>query len=262
MTLEVPAALSVSGLRAGYGDLTAVWDVSLDARAGQVTTVLGNNGAGKTTLLKAIAGLLPSSDGKIFLGDEDISGLRPWQRARKGIGLVQEGKRVFRELTVRENLVVGLPRRIAASGLQRSLDRFPLLARFSDRPAGTLSGGQQQLLSIAQALISGPRVILIDEPSSGLSPMAFEEILQVVLEMKQVDGLAVVLVEQVVGKVLGGISDQVVVLDRGRVRLAAAVGAVTEQQIVGLILAEATPLASSERDRRRGPSHNEVGGST
>lgn len=213
--------LEVTDLRVAYGDLVAVWGVSLDLRPGRITALVGRNGAGKTTLLSGICGLLPASAGRVVLAGDDVTGLPPWQRARRGLAIVQEGKRVFRELSVRENLLLGLRgRRGRRADGERTVtelyERFPMLGQRREERAGALSGGQQQMLAIAAALAARPRVLLVDEPSSGLAPVVVDQVFDL-LQGLRAEGLAILLVEQLVDEVLNGIADDVVVLDRGRV---------------------------------------------
>lgn len=225
--------LKVENARLGYGDLTAVWDASLSVYAGKTTAMLGRNGAGKSTLLSGIAGLLPLREGKILLNGEDVSSLPPYARTKMGISLVQEGKRVFRNMTVRENLEIGTfarRRTRADSSVQDILDRFPRLRPRLSEKAGALSGGQQQMLAIAQAMLSGPKLLLLDEPTSGLAPVVVDEVMQTIVDLKS-DGLAIVLVEQIVSNVLSGISDDVIVVDQGRVVLSSPAGLLTESQL-------------------------------
>jgi branched-chain amino acid transport system ATP-binding protein len=216
--------LEVSRLRLGYGDLIAVWDVSLRLLAGQTTALVGRNGAGKTTLLSGIAGILPVKAGNVVLGGHDITKVPSYRRVQHGLGLVQEGKRVFRRLTVRDNLMLGL----RACGVRKSqmsgrLDRlytdFGMLGERAHTLAGSLSGGQQQMLAIATALASEPRVLLVDEPSSGLAPVFVDQVFEI-LEKLRDSGMAILLVEQLVEEVLDGIADDVVVLEQGRVTVA------------------------------------------
>lgn len=215
---EVPA-LSARGLRLGYGDLTAVWDVDIDVTAGRTTALLGRNGAGKTTLLSGLVGLLPARSGSVRLHGVDVTRMAPWDRVHRGLGIVQEGKRVFRELTVVENLTVAMKPRLSVAGRAQALERtwedFPMLADRQSQLGGELSGGQQQALSIATAMISQPSVLLVDEPSSGLAPLVVEQILQIVDQLKR-QGLAILLVEQLVEEVLSGYADSVVLIDQGR----------------------------------------------
>src|SRR4051794_20270951 len=166
--------LRADGVRYGYGDLVAVWDVSLEARAGEAVAVVGRNGAGKTTLLFGLAGILPTIAGEVAVAGRDVSRAPAWTRAGAGLCLVPEGKRVFRELSVTENLALGIPRRYGRRQRRASvaalLERFPLLYEKRDAQAGSLSGGQQQLLAIASAMAVEPKVLMVDEPSSGLAP--------------------------------------------------------------------------------------------
>ena len=208
--------------RFAYGDLVAVWDVSIDAAAGRATAVVGRNGAGKTTLLFGIAGVLPLTGGSVLLEGRNVGRLRPWDRARAGLCLVPEGKRIFRELSVEENIAVAMPRRMRSADRRRRcdevFDRFPMLASRRRQLAGSLSGGQQQTLAIASAVAMRPKVLLVDEPSSGLSPLAVDDVLATLDDLKR-DGLAIVIVEQMVEDVVTGIADDVVVLEQGRVVL-------------------------------------------
>lgn len=231
------SGLTVEGLRLAYGDVTAVWDASLSARPGTITALLGRNGAGKSTTLLGIAGLVKAAAGSVRLGAADVTRLPAWRRSRAGIALVPEGKRVFRDLTVTENLVVAAPRESArgrAGRLEQAFTTFPRLAEFSQKLAGSLSGGQQQMLAIAAALMSEPPVLLVDEPSSGLSPIAFDEVLEVIVELKKT-GISVVLVEQLVHEVMNGVADEVVVMDRGRIELHGSAADISIDQISRII---------------------------
>src|ERR1700735_4776712 len=201
--------LEVTQLRLGYGDLIAVWDVSLRLMAGQTTALVGRNGAGKTTLLSGIAGMLPVKAGSVVLGGHDITKVPPFRRVQHGLGLVQEGKRVFRKLTVRDNLMLGL----RACGVRKSqmggrLDRlyadFGMLAERAHSLAGSLSGGEEQMLGIA----AEPRVLLVDEPSSGLAPVFVDQVFEILDRLRD-SGMAILLVEQLVEEVLDGIAGDV-----------------------------------------------------
>ncbi|MFC0529993.1 ABC transporter ATP-binding protein [Phytohabitans kaempferiae] len=215
--------LDVTDVRVGYGDLVAVWEVSLQLRAGSITALVGRNGAGKTTLINGLCGLLPMRAGTVVLDGEDITGMPAWTRVSRGLTVVQEGKRVFRELTVRDNLVLGLrgggvKRAERERELERLYERFPILGERRRQRAADLSGGQQQMLAIATALATRPRVLLVDEPSSGLAPVFVDLVFEALSGLRD-EGLAILLVEQLVDDVLGGIAEDVVVLDRGRVVL-------------------------------------------
>ncbi|MCU1344857.1 MAG: amino acid transporter ATPase [Acidimicrobiia bacterium] len=216
--------LKVDHLRLGYGDLTVIWDVSLEVRAGRTTALVGRNGAGKTTILSGIAGLLKSRSGTVELLGKDVTKMAPWNRIRGGLGVVQEGKRVMRTLTVQENLTLALnnsqfKRSEYADASEEMYTRFPVLGGRRTERAGALSGGQQQMLAIAQALIPKPSVLLIDEPSSGLAPIVVHEILGIIDQLK-VEGIGILLVEQLLEEVLSGVADDVVLIERGRVLLA------------------------------------------
>lgn len=220
MPAEATPVLEARAVRYAYGDLVAVWEASLRARAGEAVAVVGRNGAGKTTLMFGLAGVLGTSEGEVLLEGADVTRWSPWKRALNGISLVPEGKRVFRELTVGENVALGLPRSVRGRERRERLDeiftRFPILGEKRDQLAGACSGGQQQLLSIASALTMRPRVLLVDEPSSGLSPVAVEDVMATLAELKA-EGLAIVLVEQRIEEVVTGIADHVVVLEQGRI---------------------------------------------
>jgi branched-chain amino acid transport system ATP-binding protein len=215
--------LVAKGIRSGYGDITAVWDVSATLEASTILGVLGRNGAGKSTTLRALAGLNRVIEGSITLDGVDVTAAPAHSRASLGIALVAEGKRIFRLRTVEENLVLGayclgIRRRKLEARLQRQYDRFPVLGERRLAQAGSLSGGQQQMLAIAQALMSEPRVLLLDEPSAGLAPVILNEVLVAIESLRQ-DGMAIVLVEQAIDVVLS-VAQDVVVLEFGRVALA------------------------------------------
>lgn len=216
--------LDVKGLGGGYGDLAVLHDVDLQVAAGSLTVVLGRNGAGKTSLMSAIAGLLPTvRTGTVTVDGRDITALPAHKRAAAGIGLVQEGKRIFRTRTVEENLLLGTysapgwsmrsPARKQA--LEAAYERFPILREKRADRAGGLSGGQQQMLAIAQALAAEPQVLLLDEPSAGLAPAIRTEVFGTARALRD-EGLAVVVVEQLVDVALD-VADSVSVLDSGRI---------------------------------------------
>jgi branched-chain amino acid transport system ATP-binding protein len=212
--------LRVTNLAAGYGDLRAVWDVSLEVSAGRVLALLGANGAGKSTTLHAILGLSRVMGGSIEMAGRDLRGLPPYDRAKLGIGLVQEGKRLFRQRTVEQNLMLGgwtIPRprwQRLRKAVARAYDRFPVLADKRHEQAGSLSGGQQQMLAIAQALVPEPRVLMLDEPSAGLAPIIVSEVLGVISDLRA-EGIGILLVEQLVDASLQ-VADHVTVISRGR----------------------------------------------
>ena len=212
------AELVVSDLSSGYGDLRAVSEVSLQVRSGSVTALLGRNGAGKTTTLRAISGLNRIFSGSVALDGVVLNRLPAYRRARLGIAYVQEGKRVFRSRTVAENLELGTDasrsRRQTRQVIDELYERFPILAARRTTPASALSGGQQQMLAIAQALVSQPDILLLDEPSAGLAPAIVGELVDLVRDLKA-RGLGILLVEQAVEFALA-LADDVIVLDLGR----------------------------------------------
>lgn len=240
MTPADGALLSASGIVGGYGDLRVLWDVSVTARGGEVTAVLGRNGAGKSSLLRSIAGFLPSLEsGTVVIGGRDVTRMAPYDRMRSGLAFVQEGKRIFRTRTVEENLLLGgytIKRPLIGVGpamraaLDQAYTRFPVLAERRKTVAGKLSGGQQQMLAIAQALMPGPRVVLLDEPSAGLAPAIANEVFAMVRTLKS-EGLAVVLVEQVIEQALK-VADNVVVLESGREAASGPVTAFDDAAVV------------------------------
>ena len=218
--MSSPAALAVEHVVAGYGGVLALQDVSITASPGTITAVLGANGAGKTTLLATISGLVRPRQGRIRLDETDLARRRPEEIVRAGVGHVPEGQAVITELTVEENLRVGALRRSGRADRSRVLAdtyrRFPMLAKARNRSAGTLSGGERQILVIARALMAGPRVLLLDEPSLGLAPKIVTQVMDLILRLRDETGLTVVLVEQNARSALA-IADRGVVLNVGRV---------------------------------------------
>ena len=214
------AALSVEHVVAGYGGVLVLQDVSITARPGTITAVLGANGAGKTTLLATISGFVRPRQGQIKLDGADLARRRPEEIVRAGVAHVPEGQAVITELTVEDNLRVGALRQQGRADRSRALaetyQRFPMLAKARHRSAGTLSGGERQILVIARALLAKPRVLLLDEPSLGLAPKIVTQIMDLILRLRDETGLTVVLVEQNARSALA-ISDHGVVLNVGRV---------------------------------------------
>jgi len=209
--------LEVHNIDVSYGKAQALYGMSLSVKAGEILCLLGRNGAGKTTTMKAIMGLLPLASGSITLDGEDISKLPPHQVPGRGIGYIPQGRRLFAELTVAENIEIGLM--VRGHGKQtrdRVLDLFPVLRERLDQHAWTLSGGEQQMLATARALCIEPRVLLLDEPTEGLQPSMIEQIRQVIIRMKS-EGVAVILVEQRVDAVLA-IADRVAFMENGHPR--------------------------------------------
>ena len=214
-----PDALALRSVNAFYGDSHVLHDVSFALPAGRLLALLGRNGAGKTTCIGAIIGFRPPRSGSVELFGEPIAGLAPEAIARRGIGLVPQGRRVFRSLTVRENLIVAA-RAGGKAGwdLRAVFAAFPLLEERQRQAAGSLSGGEQQMLAIGRALMTNPRLLLLDEPSEGLSPQMVGEVGKVLSRLRET-GLSIVLVEQNTRLALR-LADEVVTLNSGRVAFA------------------------------------------
>jgi branched-chain amino acid transport system ATP-binding protein len=217
-------ALTLSEVDALYGDSHVLHGVSFSLNAGRVLALLGRNGAGKTTCMNAIIGFLPPRRGRVRLFGEPIERLSPEAISRKGVGFVPQGRRVFATLTVRENLLVSLQRRNGmahAWTLERVIGLFPQLKERQQQNAGSLSGGEQQMLAIARALMGNPRVLLMDEPSEGLAPRIVAEVGRTIARLKD-EGQSIVLVEQNI-KLALGLADDVVILNTGCVVFSGAV---------------------------------------
>ena len=214
------AALAVEHVEAGYGGVIALQDVSITARPGTITAVLGANGAGKTTLLATISGLVRARKGRVALDGADLTRRHPEEIVRAGVAHVPEGQAVITELTVEENLRVGGLWRHGKAGRAAALAdayrRFPVLAAARSRSAATLSGGERQILVIARALMASPKVLLLDEPSLGLAPRIVAQVMNLIQRLRDEAGLTVVLVEQNARSALA-IADTGVVLNVGRV---------------------------------------------
>ena len=221
-------ALSLHAVDSLYGDSHVLHDVSFALGAGRVLALLGRNGAGKTTCMNSIIGWLRPRRGAIRLYGEPIERLSPEAIACKGIGLVPQGRRVFPKLTVRENLAVAFRKNGTAWTIDGVLDLFPRLRERTEQYAGSLSGGEQQMLAIARALMGNPRVLLMDEPSEGLAPLIVAEVGRTIARLKA-EGQSIVLVEQNM-KLAFGLADDVVILNTGRVAFAGPVGAARDNE--------------------------------
>jgi branched-chain amino acid transport system ATP-binding protein len=214
--------LQVRDLEAGYGPITALAGVSLDVCLGELVAIIGANGAGKTTLLMAISGVVPVRGGEVVFGGRRIDGLPPHEIMRLGVGHAPEGRRIFPRLTVRENLELGGFTQRDAWQLKRDIaeacELFPVLGTRMGQLGGTLSGGEQQMLALARALVGRPKLLLLDEPSLGLAPLVVQKIFEVIASLTQ-RGIAVVLVEQNARAALK-LASRGWVLETGRVSLA------------------------------------------
>jgi branched-chain amino acid transport system ATP-binding protein len=214
--------LSVRALESGYGKIRVLHGIDLKMSAGEVVALLGANGAGKTTLLRALSGLLPVNAGHVRLRGRDITNATPRQAAREGLVHVIEGHRVFTQISVTDNLLLAgydLPRGERAARIEQALSFFPEIAEKRHERGGALSGGQQQMLTVAQGLIRRPRLLMLDEPSAGLSPVLVDRVLNVIGELRS-QGTAVLLVEQLLEKALAA-ADRVYALVQGHIVLEA-----------------------------------------
>jgi branched-chain amino acid transport system ATP-binding protein len=206
--------LRVEGVDVAYGPAPVLRGVSLAVGTGEIVCLMGRNGAGKTTTLRAIMGLAPVTAGRIRMGGTTLTDLAPHRIARTGIGYVPQGRRLFSDLTVAENLQIGMMTRSSPrNALTRALDLFPRLRERLTQKAGTLSGGEQQMLAVARALCLQPKVILLDEPTEGLQPSMIVAIRDVVIQLKG-EGVGVLLVEQRIDAVLS-MADRIVVIETG-----------------------------------------------
>lgn len=226
--------LELRGISTGYGDIKVIRGLSLTCQSGQITALLGRNGAGKTTTLAAAAGLIPITAGSLELfGVPQVGNTA--SRIQAGLALVQENKRVFRARTVEENLRLGgyvrrRERGFLESGIERAYSRFPILSEKRSQAAGLLSGGQQQMLAIAQALMPEPKVLMLDEPSAGLAPSIVDEVFGEIARLRD-EGLCVLLVEQLVDNSLT-IADRVAVLDHGAITINSDVAALASWDVL------------------------------
>jgi branched-chain amino acid transport system ATP-binding protein len=239
--LTAPPALEVEGLTVGYGETVVLRQVSLVVPAGGVTALLGPNGAGKSTLLRTISGFLRPRAGRVKLGDEDVTAVRPHERAGRGLCHVPEGRGIFRSLTVRENLVMQAAPGDEAPALERAVAAFPILGERLAQRAGTLSGGQQQMLALASAYAREPRVILVDEPSLGLAPILVDEIFAF-LEDRASAGVSILLVDQFATRALS-LATSAYVLRKGEIVFDGAADALMDSDVFAHYLGADRELA-------------------
>ena len=215
--------LKIRNLHAGYGKVEVLQGISMDVPKGQVVTLIGSNGAGKTTTMRAISGMIAPTAGEIVLNGEPIAGREPYYIAKRGLAHSPEGRRVFGTMTVHDNLTLGAfprltgsrPRGDVKGDLERAMELFPRLKERRLQLAGTLSGGEQQMLAMARAVMLNPDVVLLDEPSMGLAPILVEEVFKIISRLKE-QGVTMLLVEQFAAAALG-VADYGYVLENGRI---------------------------------------------
>ncbi|MDA8188123.1 MAG: ABC transporter ATP-binding protein [Dehalococcoidales bacterium] len=227
-------ALDVKGIESGYGEVQILWGVSLGLEEGRLTTIVGSNGSGKTTLLRTVMGLIPTWKGSVTFDGSDITRLSPHKKAQMGLVLIPEARQLFTDMTVLENLEMGATPARARGDYRQTLDWvFDLLPRLAERRnqiAGTLSGGEQQMLAIARGLMSKPKALMFDEPSLGLSPVMVTNLFEVILKLKQQE-ITMLLVEQNVQLALA-VSDYAYVLSNGRIEIEGGARQVREMEAV------------------------------
>ena len=207
--------LTVSDLNQYYGGSHILRNLAFEIPAGKVTALLGRNGVGKTTLLKTLMGLVPAKTGRVMFGDLDLTGAKPYERARAGIGYVPQGREIFARLTVGENLLMGLATQPRGRAIpDRVFEMFPVLKAMQKRRGGDLSGGQQQQLAIGRALAMSPRLLILDEPTEGIQPSIIKEIERVIRTLAATGEMAILLVEQYY-EFARSLADQYLVMERG-----------------------------------------------
>ncbi len=226
-------SLRLEALRAGYEGIAVLHGVDLEVREGEVVALLGRNGAGKTTTIKSVMGLVRVFGGRVVYRGTDLTRLPPFRRAQLGLGYVPDDRRIFPELTVRENLLIA--HRPGPWTLDRVYQLLPRLQEIENRRGGLLSGGEQQMLTIARTLMANPRLLLLDEPTEGLAPLIVEEIARLVLELKR-EGMPVLLAEQNL-RFTGKVADRAYVLETGEVRIAGPMEELLHKEEVVALLA-------------------------
>jgi len=207
--------LAINHLEVSYGQSKVIHDLNFTVGAQEILAIMGRNGMGKTTLLKSLIGILPSKSGSIKLGDREIAGLPPHERVRGGIAYVPQGRLIFPMLTVTENILTGARKGVESSVWDEIYSLFPVLRDMRHRKGGNLSGGQQQQLAIARALVSNPKVLVLDEPTEGIQPSIIKDIARALKEIRELRKLAIVVTEQVVSFMMD-VCDRALVIERGR----------------------------------------------
>jgi branched-chain amino acid transport system ATP-binding protein len=225
-----PDVIGLRNVTAGYGRTTVLRDVDLTVAPGKVVALLGPNGAGKTTLLRVAAGLLSPSGGQVTLHGQDVTAKKPFQRNRQGLCLIPEGRGIFPNLSVKENLTLQIPPGRKGQAIDPALDAFPILKERLAQRAGSMSGGQQQMLALSRCFLSDPKVVLLDEVSMGLAPRVIDEIFAALSTLRDT-GVSLLLVEQYVSRALK-LADRVYLLGRGRVTFSGAPTELDEAELM------------------------------
>ncbi|HEX3721003.1 MAG TPA: urea ABC transporter ATP-binding subunit UrtE [Verrucomicrobiae bacterium] len=207
--------LVIDNLNVAYGQSRVIHDLSFKVEKEEILAIMGRNGMGKTTLFKSLIGILPSASGSIKLEDREIAGLLPYERVRGGISYVPQGRQIFPTLTVQENIVTGAKGKIARAAWDEIYTLFPVLRDMRKRKGGNLSGGQQQQLAIARALISDPKVLVLDEPTEGIQPSIIKDIARALKQIRTMRKLAIIVSEQVISFMMD-VCDRAMVIERGR----------------------------------------------
>lgn len=231
--------LEIANVRAGYGAINVLWDVSVSIPSGELTTIIGPNGAGKTTLLKAIMGLVPLNQGCIRFKGKPLGDTSTWNLLDQGIAMIPEGRMIFKDMTIEENLMLGAfpkQRRLASkANCDKAYKMFPRLHERRGQLAGTLSGGEAQMLAMARGLMSDPELLIIDEPSLGLAPVVVNELFEILQRLKD-EGRTIVLVEQNTQQAVG-VADQVHLMQGGKVVLSQPTAQVSLEELHELYFA-------------------------
>jgi branched-chain amino acid transport system ATP-binding protein len=228
--LLVTSTLKLRGITAGYGRTIVLRDIDLDVPPGSVVALLGPNGAGKTTLLRVAAGLLRTAEGHVVLGGQDITARKPFQRAHNGICLIPDGRGIFPNLSVRDNLRLQVPPWQQNTSYELALEAFPVLKGRLGKAAGSLSGGEQQMLAVSRCFLCDPKIVLLDEVSTGLAPRIIDEIFAALLQLSG-HGISLLLVEQYVGRALD-IADRVYLLGHGTVTFSGEPSELNEAELM------------------------------
>jgi branched-chain amino acid transport system ATP-binding protein len=221
--------LELQNLTGGYGDTTVLRDVSISVAESTVVALLGPNGAGKTTTLRMASGLARPKHGTVTLAGDDVTGMSPYQRAHRGLCLIPEGRGIFPSLTVRENLILYVPKRGQREAYERAVDTFPVLGERRTQIAGTLSGGEQQMLALVRAYVADPKVVLIDEASLGLAPLVVDAIFAFI-ERVAADGVSLLMVEQYIARALA-LADVVYLLNQGSIVYSGPAAELDEERV-------------------------------